>query len=76
MTALTSILSLIPVAMGLGQGTALAAPMALATLGGLLISTILTLFILPILYMDVEERRSKKAGAGRTAGQNTGMILD
>ncbi|OGR87840.1 MAG: hypothetical protein A3A86_00350 [Elusimicrobia bacterium RIFCSPLOWO2_01_FULL_60_11] len=74
MTALTSILSLIPVALGLGQGTAIAAPMALATLGGLLVSTILTMFIMPILYLDVEERRSLKARGA--AAKSSGMILD
>lgn len=76
MTALTSILSLIPVALGLGQGTAIAAPMALATLGGLLVSTILTMFIVPILYLDVEERRSKRARTVAGAGRSAGMTLD
>ena len=57
MTAAVTILSLIPVALGLGQGTEISSPMAVATLGGLLISTILTLVILPLLYLIVEERK-------------------
>ncbi len=76
MTALTSILSLIPVAMGLGQGTAIAAPMALATLGGLMVSTALTMFVMPILYLTVEERRSKGGLIARSARKSSGMILD
>jgi hydrophobic/amphiphilic exporter-1 (mainly G- bacteria), HAE1 family len=75
MTALTSILSLIPIAMGLGQGTAIAAPMALATLGGLTVSTALTLFIMPILYLTIEEKRTRGAFA-KTSRKSSGMILD
>ncbi|OGR82408.1 MAG: hypothetical protein A2901_06875 [Elusimicrobia bacterium RIFCSPLOWO2_01_FULL_54_10] len=75
MTALTSILSLIPVAMGLGQGTAIAAPMALATLGGLSVSTALTLFVMPSLYLTVEEKRSQSMMRAKT-GKSSGMILD
>jgi len=61
MTALTTILALVPMAAGLGQGIAkMLAPMALATLGGLFISTTLTLFVLPLLYLTIEERRNQK----------------
>ncbi len=60
MTAIVTILSLVPIALGLGQGTEMSSPMAIATLGGLSISTVLTLVILPILYLMVEERKKKK----------------
>ena len=83
MTAAVSILSLIPVAMGMGQGTEIAAPMALATLGGLLISTALTLIVIPILYIMVEERRAAHpyAAAAGPHGRDTlagspGMLTD
>jgi HAE1 family hydrophobic/amphiphilic exporter-1 len=58
MTALVTILSLIPVALGIGQGTEMSSPMAIATFGGLLVATVLTLLVLPVLYVMVEERRS------------------
>lgn len=59
MTATVNILALVPVAFLGGRGTEMASPMALATLGGLLISTLLTLIVLPILYVMVEERHQK-----------------
>jgi HAE1 family hydrophobic/amphiphilic exporter-1 len=66
MSALTTILSLIPTAMGFGQGTEITVPMAVSTLGGLLFSTTLTLIIIPTLYITVEEYRSR--GASRVKG--------
>ncbi len=50
MTSLTTILGLIPMALGLGQGGELGAPMALVTMGGLGSSTLFTLFVIPVLY--------------------------
>jgi HAE1 family hydrophobic/amphiphilic exporter-1 len=66
MSALTTILSLIPTAMGFGQGTEITVPMAVSTLGGLLFSTTLTLIIIPTLYITVEEYRSR--GTSRVKG--------
>jgi HAE1 family hydrophobic/amphiphilic exporter-1 len=60
MTALVTILALFPLALGISEGTQIAAPMALATLGGLLVSTVLTLIVLPVLYITIEERRQKQ----------------
>jgi len=62
MTSLTTILSLLPIALSIGAGTKMTAPMALATLGGLFVSTLLTLFVLPILYLYVEERGTSAKG--------------
>ncbi len=50
MTALTTILGLIPLALGIGEGTEINQPMALTVIGGLISSTFLTLFIIPIIY--------------------------
>jgi len=50
MTSLTTILGLIPMALGLGHGGELGAPMALVTMGGLASSTLFTLFVVPVLY--------------------------
>lgn len=55
MTSLTLILGLIPMAIG-GPGGELYAPLARAVMGGLLASTALSLFIIPILYTFVEQR--------------------
>jgi hydrophobic/amphiphilic exporter-1 (mainly G- bacteria), HAE1 family len=50
MTSLTTILALIPLAMGIGEGGEAQAPMARAVIGGLLSSTLITLLLIPALY--------------------------
>ncbi len=50
MTALTTILGLLPLALGIGEGSEVQAPMAVVVIGGLLCATILTLYVVPILY--------------------------
>ena len=50
MTSVTTILGLIPLAVGLGQGAELQRPLALAIIGGLITSTILTLILIPVIY--------------------------
>ncbi len=62
MTATTTILGLIPLAIGLGEGSEMNQPMGIAVIGGLISSTFLTLFIIPIVYslFDKETRRLNK----------------
>ncbi len=56
MTALTSALALVPLAMrGSEPGNELQSPMALVILGGLLTSTFLNIFVIPILYLLIEQ---------------------
>src|SRR6185312_1979948 len=50
MTALASILGLIPMAIGLGHGSEANIPLGRAVIGGQLVSTVLTLFILPVIF--------------------------
>ncbi len=50
MTALTTVLGLTPLALGIGEGSELEAPIAIVIIGGLLFSTILTLYIIPVMY--------------------------
>ena len=50
MTSLTTILALLPLTFGFGEGAALRAPMALAVIGGLTTSTLLTLVVIPCVY--------------------------
>jgi HAE1 family hydrophobic/amphiphilic exporter-1 len=68
MTALTTGMALLPVALAIGRGTETQAPMARAVVGGLLIGTIVTLLYLPSLYHAVEALRlrfrARRAGAG------------
>ena len=56
MTTLCTILGLIPMAVGLGEGSESNAPMAIAVIGGLSVSTLLTLVFIPTLYTIFETR--------------------
>jgi multidrug efflux pump subunit AcrB len=56
MTTLCTILALIPMAIGLGEGSESNAPMAIAVIGGLSVSTLLTLVFIPTLYSIFETR--------------------
>ena len=56
MTTLCTILGLIPMAVGLGEGSESNAPMAIAVIGGLSVSTLLTLVFIPTLYSIFETR--------------------
>ncbi|MCT4585596.1 MAG: efflux RND transporter permease subunit [Peptostreptococcaceae bacterium] len=50
MTTMTTILGLLPLALGIGDGAATQAPMATVVIGGLLLSTLLTLAFIPVVY--------------------------
>jgi len=56
MTTLTTVLGLTPMALGIGEGAELQAPMARVVIGGLLTSTLITLIIIPTIYTMIEER--------------------
>ena len=56
MTALTTILALLGLAIGFGEGAELMQPMALTAIGGLIYATFLTIFIVPLLYYSVTLR--------------------
>ncbi|MCX6550192.1 MAG: CusA/CzcA family heavy metal efflux RND transporter [Acidobacteria bacterium] len=60
MTASIAIFSLIPMVFATGPGSEVQRPLAVVVIGGLLSSTALTLFVLPILYSWVEERRERR----------------
>jgi hydrophobic/amphiphilic exporter-1 (mainly G- bacteria), HAE1 family len=64
MTTLTTVLALIPVAIGLSEGSELQAPLARVLVGGLAASTLITLVFVPTLYHTVERLRERWA-AGR-----------
>ena len=57
MTALTTILAMIPMAIFVSSGTMLSAELAIVVIGGMITSTFLTLFVIPALYSLVHQRK-------------------
>lgn len=55
MTTLTTVLGMIPLALGIGEGSELEAPIAVAVIGGLSVSTLLTLVVVPAAYAALED---------------------
>ena len=65
MTTVCTLAGLVPLALGLGAGAELQRPLALAVIGGLVVSTLVTLLIVPVLievFGDLEGRRRSRSG--------------
>ena len=89
MTTLTTMLGVIPMAVANGEGAEIYKPLGQAIAGGLLTSTLITLFIIPVLYFITEKRRIMKnqkkkgdkkskglpAGAPITSGANLLLVM-
>jgi hydrophobic/amphiphilic exporter-1 (mainly G- bacteria), HAE1 family len=56
MTTLTTVLGLIPMALGWGEGAEVRAPMAITVMGGLSFCTLLTLFLIPVIYEMIDRK--------------------
>ncbi len=59
MTTVTTLLGVLPMALAVGRGSELRAPLAVAIFGGLFSSTALTLIVLPVIYEVVEDARER-----------------
>jgi multidrug efflux pump subunit AcrB len=64
MTTFATLLGLAPLALGLGTGSEIQRPLAIAVIGGLSISTLSVLIVLPVLYVLVQQRRRPSPPAG------------
>ncbi|MFN3842570.1 MAG: efflux RND transporter permease subunit [Rehaibacterium terrae] len=75
MTTMTTVFGFMPLALGLGEGAEVRAPMAITVIGGLVVSTLLTLVVIPVMY-DLLDRKTDEAYAARnrplSAGDGTG----
>ncbi|MDH5233781.1 MAG: efflux RND transporter permease subunit [Gemmatimonadota bacterium] len=67
MTSLTTIFGVLPLAFGFGSGGALYQPLAAAVIGGAISAQVVTFFLLPVAYRQMEERRERKAAARAAA---------
>ncbi len=68
MTTLTTVLGMLPLAIGLGEGGEIQAPLARVVVGGLLTSMLVTLVFVPCLYLLVERRREARRTVPAPAG--------
>jgi HAE1 family hydrophobic/amphiphilic exporter-1 len=56
MTSATTVLGLLPMALGLGEGAELRAPLAVTVIGGLTVATVLTLVVIPVVYSVLDRK--------------------
>jgi len=61
MTTIATVLGLIPMALGIGEGSETNLPLARAVIGGLLVSTFFTLFLVPALYTLLDRFAKRRA---------------
>jgi len=73
MTTATTILGLLPMALGLGEGAELRAPLAVTVIGGLAVATLLTLVVIPVIYTLLD--RKAYAAEARSAPEARGPAL-
>jgi HAE1 family hydrophobic/amphiphilic exporter-1 len=66
MTTLTTALGLLPMAIGFGEGAEVRTPMAITVIGGLLVSTLLTLIVIPVVYSLLDRKEWPASSAARS----------
>ena len=59
-TTVTTCIGMVPMALGLGDGGEMLAPMAISIIGGLIGSTVVTLLMIPVLYAAMDDKRLKR----------------
>ena len=69
MTSVATIMGALPVAMGLGAGSASRRPLGYAIVGGIFFSTVLTLFVVPVAYLLLDRLQTARQPRGLQAGQ-------
>lgn len=77
MTTVTTILGLIPLAAGIGEGSETQSPLARTVIGGLSFSAVLTLFLIPVVFVAIEKRRLgfKQKQNKRKSMALTGLVI-
>ena len=60
MTTLTTVLALVPLALGIGKGSELLQPMGIVVIGGMLLGTLVTLVLIPTVYTLIAKVKIKR----------------
>ncbi|WP_227762429.1 efflux RND transporter permease subunit [Zhaonella formicivorans] len=78
MTTLTTVLGMLPLAMGIGEGGEARAPMGVVVIGGLMTSTLLTLIFVPVVYSIFDDWGKKLAGRRKKGVEvsKTGPVVE
>jgi multidrug efflux pump subunit AcrB len=76
MTTISTIVGAIPAAVAVGPGAELRQPMAVAVIGGLVLSTLLTLFVVPALYSVLDSVTSRIGSAARIERETLAVLAD
>ena len=63
MTALSTVIGILPIALGLGAGAESRRPLGVAVVGGMLSSTFLTLYLVPVFYVALDRLLSRKTAS-------------
>ncbi len=71
MTALATMVGILPIALGRGAGGEMRAPLGIAVVGGMLFSTLLTIFVVPATYLSIERLRERIGRRAETAEVET-----
>jgi len=76
MTTLTTLLGVAPLAFRAGQGSEIYAPLGTAVFGGLLTSSFITLFIIPVVYYHLERFRRRRSAKGLAAADEPAELKE
>lgn len=77
MTSLSTILGVLPIALALGAGASSRVSMGIAVIGGLLFSTVLTLYVIPAIYAYISSKKANEAAAEiEEAQRKTAALTD
>ncbi|MBT8399043.1 MAG: efflux RND transporter permease subunit, partial [Rhodothermia bacterium] len=76
MTTLTTTLGLLPLALGFGDGAEIRAPMGITVIGGLIVSTLLTLIVIPVMYALLDRKPDVSPALAPATGSTSTPNLD
>ncbi len=74
MTVLTTLLGVLPLALGFSEGSEISSPVAKVTFGGLLVSSLLSLFVVPVFYYYFEQWQARKAAQHAASGEEAASL--